>query len=111
MSENEGVIESWDDQKGFGFISIAPGKKIFFHISAVRGSHRPAPGDSVFFQLGSDKQGRPTATHVRSANLALDNPRIRVKPIAKSTGSTTTRSGTAKQTYRLRESPIPQGDW
>lgn len=107
MAEQPGVIESWDDQKGFGFISIAPGKKIFFHISSVRGSHRPTPGDSVFFQLGTDKQGRPTATHVRSASLAVDNPRIRIKPIIKSPDSTTTRSGNAKQTYRLRESSIP----
>ena len=107
MSEYEGVVEHWDDQKGFGFISIAQGKKVFFHVTAVHGSHWPQQGEMVKFQLGNDNQGRPTATHVRSTNLALDNPRIRIKPTVTSVGSITARSGNAKQTYRLRESSIP----
>lgn len=80
MAEQSGIIDSWDDQKGFGFIAVAPGKKVFFHISAMRGSHRPVQGDSVLFQAGTDKQGRPIATHVRSADLTIDNPGIRIKP-------------------------------
>ncbi|HSX85682.1 MAG TPA: cold shock and DUF1294 domain-containing protein [Cellvibrio sp.] len=107
MTEQEGVIERWDDQKGFGFISIGQGKKVFFHIKAVRGAYRPQQGETVMFQLGKDEQGRPTATHVRSTNLAVDNPHIRIKPTATSANSTTSRSSKVKQTYRLHESSIP----
>jgi uncharacterized membrane protein YsdA (DUF1294 family)/cold shock CspA family protein len=111
MTEQKGVIERWDDQKGFGFISIGQSKKIFFHISAVRGAYRPQQGEIVMFQLGKDEQGRPTATHVRSDMLTIDNSRIRVKPKADSTRSTAKRSashstGTSQKT-RLSESAIP----
>ncbi|WP_039915015.1 DUF1294 domain-containing protein [Cellvibrio mixtus] len=109
MSEQSGVIDSWDDQKGFGFISISPGKKVFFHISAVRGLHRPIQGDSVFFQLGTDKQGRTIATHVRSTNLTLDNPRIRVKPRVgnKEEHNHAIKKRASGKNYRLFEHEIP----
>lgn len=80
MQEQKGTIIRWDDGKGFGFISISSGEKVFFHISAVRGAFRPKQGEAVMFQLGKDAQGRPRAIHVRSESLAVDNPRIRVKP-------------------------------
>ena len=85
MAEQSGIIDSWDDQKGFGFIAVAPGKKVFFHISAVRGSHRPQQGEPVFFQLGTDKQGRTTATHVRSLRLIIPISESSVKA-GKNTG-------------------------
>lgn len=111
MAEQKGVIERWDDQKGFGFISIGQGKKVFFHISAVRGAYRPQQGETVMFQLGNDEQGRPRATHVRSENLAIDNPHIRVKPKVKITRPeatpTTARSNGSGQKFRLRENSIP----
>lgn len=114
MTEQKGVVERWDDQKGFGFISIAQGNKVFFHISAVHGSHRPQPGETVIFQLGTDEQGRPNAKHVRSANLALDNPQIRVKPAIKPSHTRTARPDPAtKKSYRteknsrLTENKIP----
>lgn len=111
MSEQKGVIERWDDQKGFGFIAIGQGQKVFFHISAVRGAYRPQQGEVVMFQLGKDEQGRLKATHVRSEILALDNPRIRVKPRTDSARAkpdhSTIRSARVIQKTRLRESPIP----
>jgi len=111
MNEQKGIIERWDDQKGFGFISIDQGKKVFFHISAVRGAYRPQQGQVVMFQLGKDEQGRPTATHVRSDILTIDNPKIRVKPKVKTIQPVTAQSATArsdrhKQKFRLRESTI-----
>lgn len=111
MTEQKGVIERWDDQKGFGFISIGQGKKVFFHISAVRGAYRPQQGEVVMFQLGKDGQGRPTAIHVRSDILTIDNPRIRMKPKVDSTCSTdgraTSYSTRISQKTRLSESAIP----
>lgn len=111
MSEISGIVARWDDQKGFGFISIDQGKKVFFHISAVHGAYRPQQGQVVMFQLGKDEQGRLTATHVRSDILAIDNPKIRVKPKVKTVQpvtaqSTTARSDRRKQKFRLRESAI-----
>jgi len=114
MVEQKGIVERWDDQKGFGFISVAQGKKVFFHISAVHGSHRPQPGEPVIFQLGTDEQGRPNAKHARSANLALDNPQIRVKPATKvlhtkaaHPDSATKNSYSAGKKSQLTENKIP----
>lgn len=112
MTEQKGVIERWDDQKGFGFISIGQGKKVFFHISAVRGAYRPQQGEVVMFQLDNDEQGRPKATHVRSDILAIDNPRIRVKPKVKTirpaiSQPTMVGADRREQKFRLRESVIP----
>ncbi len=104
MSEQKGIVERWDDQKGFGFISGEQGKKVFFHISAAHGAHRPQQGETVIFQLGKDEQGRLKATHVRNANLAIDNPRIRVN--SRGNSMCLARSGSK---IRLRESAIPWG--
>lgn len=108
MAEQSGVVERWDDQKGFGFITVAPGNKFFFHISAVQCSHRPAQGDSVFFQAGTDKQGRPIATHVRSAALTIDNPNIRIKPrITRKEDNRSAKTQEPANKHRLIEREIP----
>lgn len=110
MSEIAGTIDHWNDQKGFGFISTAQGKKYFFHISVVRGAFRPQQGESVLFQAGSDSQGRLAATHVRSANLALDNEKIRIKPRNSESGKDSSPSRKPVQPgnkFRLHEHKVP----
>ncbi|GIU22328.1 cold shock and DUF1294 domain-containing protein [Shewanella schlegeliana] len=60
VAVSTGVIDSWDDAKGFGFIQI-PGQKqqVFLHISAfTRQSLRPQTGNRVQFHLTKDKQGK-----------------------------------------------------
>lgn len=81
--ELRGVLTSWNDQKGFGFIEPdAGGERVFVHISAMRGDARPVTGDAVLYIPGRDAQGRLRAEHMRSEALAVDRPAIRRKPRA-----------------------------
>ncbi len=60
----KGKLTSWNEEKGFGFITpMAGGKQIFIHIKAFSNrNRRPAIGQMVTYALSSDKQGRPCAT-------------------------------------------------
>lgn len=79
--ERRGILKSWNDDKGFGFIQPeGGGEQLFVHISAVRGDKRPQAGEEVLYVPGSDAQGRPRAQHMRHAGLSLDRPAIRRKP-------------------------------
>ncbi|MFC0669222.1 DUF1294 domain-containing protein [Azotobacter chroococcum] len=76
--ERRGVLKSWDDGKGFGFIQPeAGGEQLFVHISAMRGDRRPRAGETVLFVAGRDREGRMQARHMRHAELSLDCPSIR----------------------------------
>ena len=77
--EQKGVLRSWNDDKGFGFIRAEQGD-IFVHISSVRGERRPLQGEAVYFVAGKDDTGRLRAEHMRSAELSIDRPAIRRKP-------------------------------
>lgn len=72
MKEFKGVVDKWNDDKGFGFIISQDFGKVFFHISKMHSNRRPIIGDSVFFLLEYDEQRRPVAGHVRHAELTLD---------------------------------------
>lgn len=63
----QGRIETWNDQRGFGFVvQNATGAKAFLHISALaeRG-RRPVVGALVTYEVGRDERGRPRALDVR----------------------------------------------
>ena len=80
--ERRGILKSWNDDKGFGFIQPeGGGAQVFVHISAVRGDRRPQAGETVLYVPGSDAQGRARAQHMRHAGLAVDRPAIRRKPV------------------------------
>ncbi|MCK8043802.1 DUF1294 domain-containing protein [Shewanella sp. 1CM18E] len=78
MAKNIGLIESWDDAKGFGFIHCDSQKsRIFLHISALSSkSSRPQIGSHIEFELATDKQGKLRADKARliksAANLKLE---------------------------------------
>lgn len=63
-----GVIKTYDDSKGFGFI-VPEGKQPrqddkFFHITQC-GEYEPVVGDAVTFEPGIGRNGKPCADNVR----------------------------------------------
>jgi len=68
---NKGKISSWDDKKGFGFITpMTGGKRIFIHIKAFKNrNRRPAEGMVVTYTSSKDKQGRPCASDAEMAGI------------------------------------------
>jgi uncharacterized membrane protein YsdA (DUF1294 family)/cold shock CspA family protein len=59
----KGQITSWNDKKGFGFVTPSlGGKQVFVHIKAFS-SHkrRPELNQLITYALSTDKQGRPCA--------------------------------------------------
>lgn len=63
MTLESGKISSWNDDKGFGFITPnSGGKTIFIHINNFSKKHkRPTQGLSVNYQLSTDSKGRRCA--------------------------------------------------
>jgi len=66
---SKGIITSWNDRKGYGFITPAGEEdQVFAHISAFADrKQRPVVGQEVSFTLSTDKQGRPCAADVTEA--------------------------------------------
>jgi uncharacterized membrane protein YsdA (DUF1294 family)/cold shock CspA family protein len=67
----KGKLTSWNDEKGFGFITPSTGgKQVFVHIKAFGNrNRRPEINQVVTYALSADKQGRPCAIN---ATLAGD---------------------------------------
>jgi len=67
----KGRITSWNDDKGYGFITpLTGGKQIFIHISALGNRHRrPTLNEIVTYSVAKDAKGRPCAAN---ATLAGD---------------------------------------
>jgi len=61
----KGKITSWNDEKGFGFITpLSGGKPIFIHVSALSNrSRRPELNEVITYSISSDKQGRQCAAN------------------------------------------------
>ena len=65
----KGKITSWNDQKGFGFVTpIAGGKKVFVHINAFSNrNRRPEINQVITYDLSTDNQNRPCAIKMTRA--------------------------------------------
>jgi len=78
-----GTLRTWNDDRGFGFIApTGGGRELFVHINAFpRDGSRPTAGESLTYELGRGKDGKPAAVRVyRQAlgRLATYPPRRRV---------------------------------
>jgi cold shock CspA family protein len=61
-----GNLRSWNDDRGFGFIAPTHGgPELFAHISAFPpDGSRPVAGESLTYELGRGKDGKPQAVRV-----------------------------------------------
>ncbi|HEY8218511.1 MAG TPA: cold shock domain-containing protein [Methylobacter sp.] len=69
----KGVLKTWKEDRGFGFISPDEGgKDIFIHISALKGtSRRPVTGDVIYYQVGKDNRGKYKAINAHIDGVAI----------------------------------------
>lgn len=86
----DGIIKSWNDERGFGFIEPAQGgTEIFVHIKAFNGlRERPQINQRVSFQVELGPQGKK-----RAINAEVVYPKRPVATLQRDRGST--QSGTA----------------
>lgn len=62
----QGVLEDWNDDRGFGFIRPETGgPRAFAHISAFPRGRRPVSGCAVSYAEARDERDRPRAAQVR----------------------------------------------
>ena len=62
----EGTLKSWNDDKGFGFISPSQGgQDIFVHISEYRRGGRPVINEALTFEVALNPQGKKCAVKVQ----------------------------------------------
>jgi uncharacterized membrane protein YsdA (DUF1294 family)/cold shock CspA family protein len=85
----EGIIKSWNDDRGFGFIEPTQGgQEIFVHIKAFRQrAGRPQEGQAVCFEVEVGPQGKKRAKNVE--------PVLSSHPAARRPPSSPAQSGTA----------------
>jgi cold shock protein len=64
-----GVLKTWKEDRGFGFISPDNGgRDVFIHVSAIaETSRRPIPGDIVHYNVVRDRNGK-----FRAVNASLE---------------------------------------
>lgn len=72
----QGKLDSWQGEKGFGFIVPAEGgERVFVHISAFKRKHRrPNVGEFLLYELGKDDKGRARAANVVFVNNEVKTP-------------------------------------
>jgi len=67
VAREKGILEDWNDARGFGFIRRPTGAdKLYVHIKSIGKSiERPKAGDILSYEVGQAPNGRPAAFSVR----------------------------------------------
>jgi len=75
----KGVLTTWNDERGFGFVAPAVGGPDgFVHISAFpEGAPRPGGGDEIGSELEFSPEGKPRAGRAETLKAAPMPPRAR----------------------------------
>jgi uncharacterized membrane protein YsdA (DUF1294 family)/cold shock CspA family protein len=75
----EGTLTSWDDARGFGFLSPASGRgRVFVHITAFgRGTPRPRVGEAYAYAVDRHGDRRPQAVRVSRTGTTWSPPKPR----------------------------------
>ena len=75
MTESKGVLKTWKDDRGFGFIKPDDGSDdIFIHISALKGSERrPYRGETVYYQVEHGDDGKSKAVNARIEGVTVSS--------------------------------------
>ena len=68
-----GVLRTWNDARGFGFIAPTHGgPELFVHFSAFPSDGtRPTVGEKLMYELGRGENGRPQAVKVVRAAIGV----------------------------------------
>ena len=69
----KGILKTWKDDRGFGFILPDNGDKdVFMHISALKGiARRPMRGDVVYYELAKDVGGKLKAVNAKIEGVEI----------------------------------------
>lgn len=75
----EGTLTSWDDDRGFGFLTPASGQgRAFVHITAFsRGTARPRVGETFSYEVDRHGDRGPAAVRVAAVGSRWSAPRAR----------------------------------
>jgi tetratricopeptide (TPR) repeat protein/cold shock CspA family protein len=65
---NGGVVQTYNESRGYGFINSNSRGRIFFHVSAIVGQEKPRPGSRVTFSCESSPKG------LRAVRVKLTEP-------------------------------------
>jgi cold shock CspA family protein len=77
---NTGILKSWNDEKGFGFIqSEIMATDVFIHVSTLKAMSRaPKVGDTIYFDIEQQADGKISAKNCKIHGvLAKSRPKPR----------------------------------
>lgn len=82
MARVHGTLLKWNDERGFGFITLLQGgPELFVHISAFpRDGTRPAIGELISFEIASGNDGKQRATGVQRPRRSPEPRRSGQRP-------------------------------
>jgi len=78
---SEGVLDSWNDERGFGFVTLNDGERIFAHISAFPPREaRPTLGERVSCAVEHTSDDKVQARSIRYLAVSQSTNVVRRRP-------------------------------